>query len=98
MSKVQIEINGEVLELDARVLRGYRDEAFEFLREEAEQKANFKDAIEAQSEALGIDKKLWGKYVKSAAKAKTKEASELGTAFAALDEATEEILKIEKDE
>lgn len=98
MSKVQIEINGEVLELDAGLLKAYRDESFEYLKEEAVQKLNFKDGIEAQSETLGIDKKLWSKYVKSAFKAKTKEARELGTAFAALDEATEEVLKIEKED
>lgn len=98
MSKVSIEINGETLELDAELLKGYRDEAFEILGKEAEAKRDFKDAMEAQAEALGISKKLLTKYLKASYKAKTKEASELGTAFAALDEAVEENLNSEKNE
>lgn len=98
MSKVKIELpDGEIIEVEPELLRGYREESFEYLREEADQKANFKDAIEAQSEALGIDKKLWGKYVKSAFKAKTKEARELGSLFTALDEATEEKMELVRE-
>lgn len=96
MSKVNIEISGETVELDAELLKGYRDEAFEILRKEAEAKRDFKDAMELQAEALGISKKLLTKYLKASYKAKTKEARELGDLFTALDEATEEILVIEK--
>jgi hypothetical protein len=98
MSKmVTIETPDGVIELDADLLNGYRTEAFEFLREEAEQKRNFKDAVEAQAETLGISKKLLTKYLKASFKAKTKEARELGDLFTQLDEATKVILKIEKD-
>lgn len=85
---VNIELpDGTTVEVDSAVLIGYRDECFEFLREEADQKRNFKDAIEAQAETLGIDKKYLGKWIKQAFKAKTKETSALGELFSALDEA-----------
>lgn len=97
MSQVTIEIGGESVELDAELLKGYRDEAFEILGKEAEAKADFKKAMEAQAEGLSIDKKVWQKYVKSAFKAKTREARELGEAFAALDGAMEEKLELGND-
>ena len=98
MSKmVTIETPDGVIELDADLLNGYRTEAFEFLRDEAEAKRDFKDAVEAQAETLGISKKLLTKYLKASFKAKTKEARELGDLFTQLDEATKVILKIEKD-
>ena len=90
--------NGESVELDIELFKGYRDESFAFLKAEAEAKRDFKDAVEAQAETLGIDKKILTKYFKAAFKMKTKETSTLGETFAALDEATEEILVIEKSE
>jgi Fe-S cluster assembly ATPase SufC len=89
MSKVQIEIDGEAVEIDGELLKEYREESFEFLRKEAEAKRDFKDAVEAQAETLGIDKKILTKYLKSAFKAKTKEQSELGKVFEALDEVSQ---------
>lgn len=97
MSKVQIELNGETVELDAELARAYKDEAFEILKKEAEAKSDFKEAMEAQAEAMSIEKKLWQKYVKAAFKAKTKEAREMGDAFTVLDEALEEKMEIVRD-
>lgn len=98
-NKISIEIDGNTVELDADVARGYRDEAYEILRKEADAKADFKSAMELQAEGLGgIDKKVWQKYIKAGFKAKTKEARALGDAFTALDEGLEETLNIVKDE
>ena len=69
----------------------------EYLKEEAEQKRNFKEAVETIAETTGIDKKVLTKYFKQKFKEKTKEQSALGEIFAQLDEATEESLKIERD-
>ena len=87
--KVAIEIDGETVELDAELLKGYKDEAFEILRKEQEAKQDFKAAMEAQAETLGISKKVLTKWLKAAYKAKTKEAKELGTVFEQLDNAVE---------
>lgn len=88
MSKVVVEIGGTSIELDAELLKEYKKEAFGYLEAEANSKSDFKNAIEAQAETLGIDKKILTKYIKSAFKDATKEQSELGEIFAALDDAT----------
>lgn len=93
-NKTQIEIDGVTVEIDGELLREYRTEAFEILSKEAEAKADFKDAMEAQAKTLGIPKKVLTKYLKAAFKAKTKEARELGTVFEQLDNAVEEKLVI----
>lgn len=98
MSKVQIEIDGQEVEIDGELLREYRNEAFDILSDEAEAKAAFKKAMEAQAETLSIPKKLLTKYIKAAFKAKTKEARELGSLFGQLDAATEEKLEIVRDD
>ena len=98
MSKVQIETPDGTSELDAELLKEYREEAFTYLEDEAEAKKAFKEAVEAQAEVLKISKKLLSKYLKASFKAKTKEARELGELFAALDEATEEKLEIVRGE
>jgi predicted solute-binding protein len=96
-NKTAIEIDGQMVEIDGELLKGYRDEAFEILRKEQEAKQDFKAAMEAQAETLGIPKKLLTKYLKAAYKAKTKEARALGTLFEQLDEATEEKLEIVRE-
>lgn len=97
MSKVQIEnIDGSIVEIDVEQFKAYQEEAFEYLREEANQKFNFKEAVETIAETTKLDKKVLTKYFKQKFKEKTKEQSALGDMFAQLDEATEEILTIEK--
>lgn len=99
MSTVTIEMpDGETIELDADLLREYREESFGYLKKEAEAKAEFKDAIEAQAETLGIDKKFLAKYIKASYKAKTNEAKALGELFTALDDATDEKLEIFRED
>jgi hypothetical protein len=88
MSKIAIEVaEGETIEIDAEVAKGYRTEAFEILKKEVTEKKNFKDAMELQAEGLGIEKPLWQKYIKSAFKTQIKEQQALADSFAALDDA-----------
>ena len=98
MTKVTVAMpDGVSIELDADLLREYREEAFGYLKKEAVAKSEFKDAMEAQAETLGIEKSLLTKYIKACYKAKTNEAKELGELFAALDDATDETLEIVRD-
>lgn len=94
MTKVLIETPEGTVELDVAALKVYKNEAFTILGEEAKAKKDFKEAMEAQAEALGIGKKEWSKYIKTAFKEQTKEQSVLGELFAQLDEATEEVLQV----
>lgn len=89
MSEVAIEIGSNTVEVNVEVFKGYQEEVFGYLNAEAEAKKNFKEAVETVAETTGIDKKVLTKYFKAKYKAKTKEQSELGEVFAALDEATE---------
>jgi hypothetical protein len=89
-------IDGTSVEIDADLFKQYQSEAFEYLREEAEQKSNFKEAVETIAETTKLDKKVLTKYFKTKFKEKTKEASALGEMFAALDQATEEILNVKE--
>lgn len=95
MSKVAIEnIDGTTVEIDVEQFKAYQTEAFEYLREEAVQKNNFKESVETIAETVKLDKKVLTKYFKSKFKEQTKEASALGELFAALDDATEEVLEV----
>lgn len=90
-------IDGNSVEIDIDQFKAYQEEAFEYLKEEAEQKRSFKESVETIAETTGIDKKVLTKYFKQKFKEKTKEQSALGEIFAQLDEATEESLNIERD-
>ncbi len=89
--------DGLSVELDVDLLKAYVEESFGYLKAEAEAKNQFKEAVEMQCETLGIDKKVYSKYIKAAFKQKTKETSVLGETFAALDEAMDEKLEIVRD-
>lgn len=95
---IEIETPDGPVEIDVELLKGYRLEAFEILGREAKAKADFKEAIEAQAEALGIEKKYLSKYIKVSFKQQAKEQQALGDMFAALDEATEEVLEVSGEE
>lgn len=89
MSKVQIELpDGNEVEIDGELLKGYKEEAFTILCNEAVAKKAFKDAVELQAEALGIPKKYLSKYLKVAYKQQQKETSKVADMIAAMDEAT----------
>lgn len=94
-NKISIETpEGDTIQIDAEVARGYKQEAFEILGREANAKSDFKEAIELQAEGLGIEKKYWSKYVKTSFKQAVKEQSAQAELFAALDDATEEVLEV----
>jgi hypothetical protein len=90
MSKVQIELpDGNEIEIDGELLKGYKEEAFEILSAEAKAKADFKNAVELQAEGLGISKKYLTKYLKVAFKQQQKETSAVAEMIAKMDEATQ---------
>lgn len=80
-----ITIGDETVNVDPELLRKYKDEAFGYLKAEAQEKTNFKDAVEAMSETFGIDKGVLSKWLKASFKAETKKASQLAQAFEQLD-------------
>lgn len=69
------------------VLKGYRDEAFGYLKAETEAKASYKDVLEAIETTSGIKKGLISKWLKALYKAETDKAKALATTFQALDDA-----------
>lgn len=88
MSKIAIKnTDGATVEIDVELFKGYQEEAFEYLRQEADQKANFKDAVETLADTIGVDKKVLTKYIKQRFKDATKEQTVLGEFFASLDDA-----------
>lgn len=86
--------DGKVVEFDPELFREYQEEAFGYLNEIDEQKANLKSVLETMIETTGIDKKVLTKYIKDSYKAKSKETIQLGEAFAAINEAIVEKLEI----
>jgi predicted solute-binding protein len=94
---VTVETEDGSVEFDAEVFNAYKDEAFTHLAAEAEAKTLVKEVIETLAETTGLDKKLVGKYLKAAYKAKTKEQRQLGEAFAAIDAALVEQLDIVRE-
>jgi uncharacterized protein (UPF0335 family) len=89
MTTIAIQTTEGTVNVNAELLRTYYTEASELLKNEADAKEQFKDAIEAQAEALGVDKKVLTKYFKARFKEATKEASQQGKVFEQLDEAFE---------
>lgn len=87
-------IDGTSVEIDVELFKEYQTRAFEFLREEAVQKNNFKEEVETMADTVKLDKKVLTKYLKAKFKEQTKEASALGNLFDALDDATEEVLVV----
>lgn len=79
--------DGEHVEIDAALFKESRERAFDFLREEAEQKGNFKDEVETIAETTGLTKGFVSKYLKAKFKDETEAAKQLGDSFASLDEA-----------
>lgn len=69
------------------VLKGLRDEAFEYLEKETQAKADLKDLFGEAEQKLGIKKSLISKWIKAQYKAKTEETKAVGKTFEALDEA-----------
>jgi len=82
--------DGERVEIDADLFKASKERAFEFLKEEAEQKGNFKDEVDTIAEVTGLTKGFVSKYFKTSYKAETEKAKLLGDAFASLDEATDD--------
>lgn len=72
------------------ILEAKLNEAIEILEAEAEQKAAFKELVEELEESTEIPKAFLSKWFKARFKAKTKEASLLGDAFDAMDDAVPE--------
>lgn len=90
MAKVAIaNTDGSTVEVDVELFKGYQQEAFSYLEEEAAQKEKLKEVIETLAETTGLDKKVLTKYIKQKFKDATKEQTVLGEFFAALDDATE---------
>lgn len=69
------------------VLKGYKDEAFGYLKDETEAKAGFKEVLETIEETSGIPKAVMSKWLKARYKDETDKAKELATTFQALDDA-----------
>jgi hypothetical protein len=69
------------------VLKGYKDEAFGYLKTETEAKAGFKGVLETIEETSGIPKAIMSKWLKARYKDETEKAKELATTFQALDDA-----------
>jgi len=89
MTAIAIQTTEGTVNVNAELLRAYYTEASELLQSEADAKEQFKEVIEAQAEAMNIDKKTLTKYFKARFKEATKEASQQGQVFAQLDEAFE---------
>lgn len=69
------------------ILKGYLDEAFNYLRGEAEAKARFKEVVETFEETTEIPKAIFSKWVKARFKEETDKTKNLATTFDALDHA-----------
>ena len=76
-----------VKNVDPALLKGWKSEAFEYLREEASAKEGLKEVVETASETTGVPKALLNKWFKASFKAETKKQSEIAESFEALDEA-----------
>lgn len=81
--------DGEIIEVDAKLLRAQITEANGYYGEIDKQKDLLKDLIETIAEQTGLTKGFVSKYLKARYDTKTEEASLAGKAFQALDEATE---------
>lgn len=77
--------DGEEYSVDPALFVQYRDEAFEYLKELNDQKANLKAVVDTMSEVTGIPKGVLNKYLKARYEDKLKEAAELAETFETLD-------------
>lgn len=75
--------------VNPELLRGYRDEAFGYLRAEATAKDGFKEVIETVAETTDIPKGVLSKWFKARFKEETDKQKALAASFDALDAAVE---------
>jgi predicted solute-binding protein len=68
-------------------LRQYTDDSFRILNAAESYKTEFTDMVAAAAEKTGLPKKVLSKYFKARFKEATKEATEQGEIFEALDRA-----------
>ncbi len=73
--------------VDVELLRGYTAEALGHLDEQLSYKTQFDEVVEAAVKGTGLEKKLLSAYFKARHKEQTKETSQKGAAFEALDTA-----------
>lgn len=85
LNLVGITIGDKTVNVNPELLRKYKAEASKYLNEEANAKADFKEAVETMSETFGIDKGVLSKWLKAVYKAETKKTSDLAQAFEQLD-------------
>ena len=77
--------DGKVATIDSKVFIGYTQESHTLLDQISELGKDFKELIDTVAETTGLEKKYVSKYLKARYKYATKEASELGDLFVALD-------------
>lgn len=77
--------DGKVVTIESKVFTGYTQESHKLLEQISELGKDFKELVTTVSESTGLDKKYVSKYMKARYKYATKEASELGNLFDALD-------------
>lgn len=78
--------------VDVELLRGYTAEALGHLNKQSSYKTQFDEVVEAAVETTKLDKKVLSAYFKARFKVQTKEATEKGELFSALDDALDEPL------
>lgn len=71
--------------VDVKLVRGYTSEALEHLDKQLSYKVQFDEVVEAAAAGTGLEKKFLSAYFKARYKETTKELSEKGEQFQALD-------------
>jgi len=87
-NKILVTIDSSNIEIDVALFNAYQQEAFLHLRTLEGAKEQLKEVVETMAETTGLPKTLLSKYLKAKYAEKTKELSEVGKCFEALDEGT----------
>lgn len=85
-NKITIQTAEGTATIDAKLFRGYWDEAFELLREQEAAKNNLKGVVEVVADATGLKKTSVNKFFKARFADKLAAQSETSELFEQLDE------------
>ncbi len=85
-NKITIQTAEGTATIDAKMFRGYWDEAFELLREQEDAKNNLKGVVEVVADATGLKKTSVNKFFKARFADKLAAQSETSELFELLDE------------
>lgn len=85
-NKITIETSEGTATIDAKLFKGYNEEALNLLNEAEGIMQNFKDVVETVAETTGLKKATVSKFFKQRYADKIKEGSETAALFEQLEE------------